>query len=169
MEIIVSGEEGVWLKSTLEISLLLDRLETCIADDLESQDLDFKQWNERSMDDNVKLMIDMAVCMANGGGGSVVFGVADKVKGKTNALKGIPLQIDPTILQKRIYERTEPRLTPVFEDIQIQEGTGRLLVMHIYPGIPPYTLTDGSATIRQGKDCNPFTGTLRRQMIETTG
>jgi ATP-dependent DNA helicase RecG len=157
------------MKSTTEIVALLDRLDKCIADDLESQDLDFKQWNQRSLDDNIKLMLEMAVCMANGGGGSVVFGVADKVKGRANAIKGVPLSIDTLILQKRVYERTEPRLTPVFEDIKVPEGTGRLLVMHVFPGMPPYTLTDGSATIRQGKDCIPLTGSLRRKMIDASG
>ncbi|UTW70478.1 putative DNA binding domain-containing protein [Anaerobacillus sp. HL2] len=65
-----------------EVHKLLDKLETSIADELESQHLDFKQWITRSFDDNIKLMLKMAVCMANGGGGSVVFGVADKVIGK---------------------------------------------------------------------------------------
>ena len=46
----------------------LDEVE---ADALESQDLDFKEW---PADDRhaVRLAVDMAVCMANGGGGSVV-------------------------------------------------------------------------------------------------
>ena len=151
-----------------EISGLLDLLENQIADDLESQQLDFKQWNERSLEDNIKLMIKMAVCMANGGGGSIVFGVADKVMGRANAILGIPPEIDSTVLQKRIYEKTDPHLTVYFEDIPVPEGTQRLLIMNIFPGMPPYTTTDGSATIRQGKDCLPFTGTLRRQMIEAS-
>lgn len=155
--------------SKQEIHQLLDKLETNSADDLESQQLDFKQWIIRSFDDNIKLMLKMAVCMANGGGGSVVFGVADKVKGRSNSILGVPQDLDTTILQKMIYEKTDPHLTPVFEDIVVPEGSKRLLLMNVYPGMPPYTTTDGSATIRQGKDCIPFTGTLRRQMIETAG
>ena len=151
-----------------EIHHLLDQLETNIADELESQTLDFKQWNMRSLDDNIKLMLKMAVCMANGGGGSVVFGVADNIKGRSNAILGVPKDIDTTILQKRIYEKTDPHLTPVFEDIIIPEGTERLILMNVYPGMPPYTTTDGSATIRQGKDCIPYTGTLRRKMMDTS-
>lgn len=150
-----------------EIHHLLDRLESSIADDLESQTLDFKQWNKRSIDENIKLMLKMAVCMANGGGGSVVFGVADKVKGRSNAILGVPQEIDTTVLQKRIYEKTDPHLTPVFEDVAVQEGTKRLILMNVYPGMPPYTTTDGAATIRQGKDCIPYTGTLRRKMMDT--
>lgn len=151
-----------------EIHHLLDRLESNIADDLESQKLDFKQWNKRSLDDNVKLMLKMAVCMANGGGGSVVFGVADKVKGRSNAILGVPQEIDTTVLQKRIYEKTDPHLTPVFEDVAVQEGTKRLILMNVYPGMPLYTTTDGAATIRRGKDCIPYTGTLRRQMVDSS-
>ena len=150
-----------------EIHHVLDRFDTNIADDLESQTLDFKQWNKRSLDDNVKLMLKMAVCMANGGGGSVVFGIADKVKGRSNAILGVPQEIDTTVLQKRIYEKTDPHLTPVFEDVAVQEGTKRLILMNVYPGMPPYTTTDGAATIRQGKDCIPYTGTLRRKMMDT--
>src|SRR5690554_354906 len=134
-----------------EVYQLLDKLESNIADDLESQILDFKQWNNRSLDDNMKTMLKMAVCMANGGGGSIVFGVSDRVKGREKAILGIPTDIDITKLQKRIYEKTDPHLTPVFEDIEVPEGTKRVLLMNVYPGIPPYTTSDGTATIRQGK------------------
>lgn len=151
-----------------EIYRILNKLESNIADDLESQQLDFKQWITRSFDDNIKLMLKMAVCMANGGGGSVVFGVADKAKGRSNAILGVPQDLDTTILQKRIYEKTDPHLTPVFEDIVVPEGSKRLLLMNVYPGMPPYTTTDGSATIRQGKDCIPYTGSLRRKMMDTS-
>lgn len=151
-----------------EVYQLLDKLESNIADDLESQILDFKQWNNRSLDDNMKTMLKMAVCMANGGGGSIVFGVSDRVKGREKAILGIPTDIDITKLQKRIYEKTDPHLTPVFEDIEVPEGTKRVLLMNVYPGIPPYTTSDGTATIRQGKDCLPFTGSLRREMVGTS-
>ncbi|MFA9559923.1 RNA-binding domain-containing protein [Evansella sp. AB-rgal1] len=155
------------MKNKAEILDLINKLDDHIADDFESQDLDFKQWNFRSREDNVKKMITYAVCMANGGGGSVVFGVVDNVKGRENALEGIPFDIDTTILQKRIYEKTDPHLTATFEDLFVENI--RLLIMHTFPGMPPYTTTDGAATIRQGKDCMPFTGTLRRQMIDTSG
>ena len=153
--------------SKAEIMKLLEELETKIADQLESQRLDFKKWIERNLDDNIKMMVKMAVCMANGGGGSVLFGVEDRVKGRSNAILGIPRDIDITFLKKRIYEKTDPHLTPSFEEIVVAEGTQRLLLMNIYPGIPPYTTTDGTASIRQGKECIPFTGTLRRQMVDT--
>ncbi|WP_246145492.1 ATP-binding protein [Bacillus rubiinfantis] len=157
------------MKATSEIISLLNELDNNrIADDLEGQDIDFKEWIQRSFDDNIKLMIKMAVCMANGGGGSVIFGVADKKNGRNNAIKGVPANLDLYAISKRIYEKTEPHLTPHFDYIDVPYGTGKLLIMHVFPGMPPYTTTDGAATIRQGKDCIPFTGTLRRQMVSTT-
>ena len=53
---------------------LLDKINDKTADELEDQHLDFKEWNERSKDDAIDLAIEMAVCMGNGGGGTVVFG-----------------------------------------------------------------------------------------------
>ena len=42
------------MRSVDEIELLLDQIEYCIANDLEDQDLDFKEWESRSFNDNVK-------------------------------------------------------------------------------------------------------------------
>lgn len=66
------------MRSLAEINHLLDELNTRTADDLEDQDLDFKEWNRRSLNDAVALVVEKAICMANGGGGTVVFGVNDK-------------------------------------------------------------------------------------------
>ena len=85
----------------------------------------------------------MAVCMANGGGGTVVFGVADQVQGRDKAILGVPPDIDSNLLKKAVYDKTDPKITPVFEELSVPEGTGRLLLMQIYPGMPPYTDTAG--------------------------
>ncbi len=154
---------------TSEVLTLLDQLNTYIADDLERQELDFKEWNERSNSDAVSLAVKMAVCMANGGGGIVILGIRDKVRGRKNAIKGVPLYVDAIMLQKTIYDRTEPHITVNLEWITVPEGTGRILVMRIFPGMPPYTETDGSATIRVGKDCKPLTGSVRRDLMEQSG
>ena len=53
-----------------EIRSLLDEIEQKPADSLESQDLDFKEWNTSSMDKAVRSVVQMVVCMANGGGGT---------------------------------------------------------------------------------------------------
>jgi len=152
-----------------KIRTLLDELEHQPADDLETQDLDFKEWNSRSMSDAVALVVEMAICMANGGGGTVVFGVNDKMTGRSNAILGVPLEIDVNRLKKAVYDSTDPKLTPVFQEMSVTEGTGRLIVMQIYPGLPPYTDTKGRGKIRIGTDCQPLTGTLRRRIMVETG
>src|SRR5690554_5524643 len=156
------------MRTAANIESLLPELEHCIADDLEDQDLDFKQWDTQSRDKAVRTVVQMAVCMANGGGGTVVFGVADRSQGRESAILGVPPEIDINLLKKAVYDQTDPKITPVFEELTVTEGTGRLLLMQIYPGMPPYTDSAGRGTIRIGKDCQPLTGTLRRKIgVET--
>ena len=157
------------MRTAANIESLLPELEHCIADDLEDQDLDFKQWDTQSRDKAVRTVVQMAVCMANGGGGTVVFGVADRSQGRESAILGVPPEIDINLLKKAVYDQTDPKITPVFEELAVPEGTGRLLLMQIYPGMPPYTDSAGRGTIRVGKDCQPLTGTLRRKIGVETG
>ncbi|HHI81418.1 MAG TPA: AAA family ATPase [Planctomycetes bacterium] len=152
-----------------EIHSLLDDLDHRPADSLEGQDLDFKEWNSHSIRDSIALVVEMAVCMANGGGGTVVFGVNDRAVGRSNAIQGVPPEIDINRLKKAVYDSTDPKLTPVFQELAVREGTGRLIVMQIYPGLPPYTDTQGRGKIRIGTDCQPLTGTLRRRVMVETG
>lgn len=144
------------MKSKSEIMDIIQKLEHHIADDFEAQDLDFKQWNDRCREDNVKKMIKYAVCMANGGGGSVVFGVADRVRGLDRVLIGVPFDVDIHELQQRIYEQTTPHLTPSFDELFYKNHTIRLLIMNVLPEMPPYTTIDGTASIRRGKECLPY-------------
>lgn len=157
------------MRTLNQIEALLSQLDHCIADELEDQDLDFKQWDMQSRDKAVQMVVRMAVCMANGGGGTVVFGVADQVTGRQQALIGIPPEIDINLLKKAVYDQTDPKITPVFEELRITEGSGRLLLMQIYPGLPPYTDTSGRGAVRIGKECQPLTGTLRRKISIETG
>lgn len=157
------------MRSLAAIREVLDELESRPADDLEGQDLDFKEWDVSSIKKAVRTVVDWAICMANGGGGTVVFGVADKLAGRAAAIKGVPPEVDPHRLKQAVYDSTDPKLTPVFEELRIPEGTGRLLVMQVSPGIPPYTDTAGRGTVRIGKDCKPLTGTLRRKIAVETG
>jgi len=157
------------MRTLQEICTLLDELDHCIADDLEDQDLDFKQWDSKSIDKAVRTVVQMAICMANGGGGTVVFGVADRVTGRKKAILGVPPEIDVNLLKKAVYDQTDPKIMPVFEVLHVPEASGRLLIMQIYPGLPPYTDTAGKGTIRIGKDCQPLTGTLRRKIAVETG
>src|SRR5258706_13519042 len=72
--------------SNIEILALLAKLDAHIADDLESQWLDFKPWV--SPKDDMKVAVEYAVCFTNADGGVVVFGVDDRKKGRTNAIHG---------------------------------------------------------------------------------
>ncbi len=157
------------MRTAKDIIELLPELEHGVADDLEDQDLDFKQWDSKSRDKSVKTVVQMAVCMANGGGGTVVFGVADHVIGRDKAILGVPPEIDSNLLKRAVYDQTDPKIMPVFEEVIVPEGSGRLLLMQIHPGMPPYTDTAGRGTIRIGKECQPLTGTLRRKIAVETG
>lgn len=149
-----------------EIEVLLDRLEDCVAEDLEGQHIDFKEWRGGGSREQLQRVVRAAVCMANGGGGTVVFGVADGVAGRARAVVGVPYHVNTGPLGAQVYDGTDPRLTPVFEEIEVPEGTRRLIVMHVHPGIPPYTDAAGRGAVRVGRDCLPLTGSLRRALNE---
>lgn len=157
------------MRELSEIRSLLDELEQQPADALEGQDLDFKEWTTRGMRVAVDDVVEMAICMANGGGGTVVFGVNNKAVGRANAILGVPPEVDVNRLKKAVYDSTDPKLTPVFQEVTVPEGTGRLVVMQVYPGLPPYTDTQGRGKIRVGTDCQPLTGTIRRRVMVETG
>ena len=74
------------LWATADILHLLAQLEEHVADDLESDSLDFKPWQGPKED--LKVACEYAACFANAGGGVVVFGVADKVRGRAAAIVG---------------------------------------------------------------------------------
>lgn len=150
-----------------EIENLLDQLETVVADALEAQDLDFKEWTGGTKE-MLRTVTDWAVCMANGGGGTVIFGVADKIKSRAEAIRGVPPRITIPDLFRQVYDSTDPNLTPKFEELSVPEGTGRLVVMHVEGGSPPYTDTAGRGRIRLGTDCKPLTGTTRRSLVAGT-
>lgn len=151
------------MRTVREIEELLERLEDCVADDLEDQDLDFKEWSGEGKR-SFRTAVEWAICMANGGGGAVVFGVAEGVKGRARAIRGVPPEVDLNRLKRAVYDGTDPKLTPIVEEIQVPEGTGRIVVMFVYDGLPPYTDTAGRGLVRVGKDCKPLTGSLRGKL-----
>ena len=157
------------MRTPNEVHQLLDELDRVPADELEDQDLDFKEWVTHSRNDALSQVIECAVCMANGGGGTVIFGVRDRIIGREKAILGVPLEIDINKLSKAIYNSTDPKLVPAFEELSVPEGTGRLILMQVYHDIPPYTDTRGRAKIRIGKDCQPLTGTLWQKIGVKTG
>ena len=72
-----------------DIESLLPELDAAPADAFEDQDLNFKEWPERSREKAVDQVVEMAVYRANGGGGTVVFGVRDRVIRRAAALLGV--------------------------------------------------------------------------------
>lgn len=147
------------LFSIEDIVEFLQQLDEKQADELEGQHLDFKEWNFKSLKDSVDEVIEMAVCMSNGGGGTVVFGVKDKVIGLDNAIIGVPLDVDVFKLQSTVYDSTDRHLTPNFESFEYHGK--RLLLMHVLPVFPYATTTGGKALKRIGKDCKALTGSMR--------
>ena len=152
------------MRTESQIAELLSQLDQMTADALETQDLDFKEWPERSINDGVNLVIEMAICLANGGGGDLVIGVRDYLVGRHKAILGVPELIDVARLQKAVYDRTDPKLTARFMEMLVCEGTGRLIIMSVTATFPYATDTAGGGKIRIGKECQPLTGTMRQQL-----
>ena len=136
---------------TEQILALLDRLDSCIADNLESQFLDFKPW--QGPKDDLKLACEYACCFANGAGGVVVFGVADKVRGRRQAIHGAK-GYDLNAFRYGIFNGTRPGIEALVEEIAVPEGTGKILVMRVPEGAhKPYGTTAGLYKQRVGKNC----------------
>ena len=151
-----------------EIPALLEQLDNHIADDLEGQELDFKQW-EDNFKEMMKILVRAVVSFANAGEGLVIVGVKERVKGCEKAILGIPRSVEPLGVQKSIYDQTEPHITVKVQEISVEYGTGRLLAIQVFPGMPPYTTSDGAGWIRVGKENRPLTGSRRREMMESMG
>lgn len=139
--------------------MFLQQLNERPADELENQHLEFKEWNLKSFKDSADEVVEMAVCMANGGGGTVVFGVKDKVIGLEHTILGVPREVDVFRLQSTVYDSTDPHLTPNFESFEYHGQ--RLLLMHVLPVFPYATTTSGKGLKRIGKDCKALTGSMR--------
>ena len=142
------------IPDTAQLLTLLDRLEHGIADDLESQFLDFKPWQGPKED--LKLACEYAVCFANALGGVVVFGVADKVQGRSHAVEGAK-GYDLDIFRRGIFDGTRPGIEAEVEELSAPEGTGKLLVVRVPSGVrKPYGTSAGLFKQRIGKNCMPL-------------
>ena len=142
------------IPDTAQLMTLLDRLEHGIADDLESQFLDFKPWQGPKED--LKLACEYAVCFANASGGVVVFGVADKARGRGHAIEGAK-GYDLDIFRRGIFDGTRPGIEAEVEEISVPEGTGKLLVVRVPSGVrKPYGTSAGLFKQRVGKNCMPL-------------
>ncbi len=137
-----------------DIHRLLDRLDRCIADDLESEYLDFKPWQGPKED--LKLACEYAACFANAGGGVMVFGVADKVRGRAQAIHGVRGH-DLDVFRRGIVDGTRPGVFAEVFELDVREGTGKLLVVRVPEGdCKPYGTAAGLFKQRVGKNCMPL-------------
>ena len=138
-----------------EILGLLDLLESMTADDLETEWLDFKPWQGRKED--MKVAVEYASCFANAEGGVVVFGVADRVRGRAKAIHGAS-GYDLDTWRRGIFDSTRPNLAVEVEELEVPEGTGRLLVVRVPDGGSslPYGTAQGLFKRRVGKSCMPL-------------
>lgn len=124
------------IPSNPEILALLDRLQTDVADALESQWLDFKPWTDAKAE--MKGAVEYAACFANAEGGVVVFGVADRTRGRAAAIHGAK-GYDLDVWRRGIFDGTRPNLAVTVEELSVPEGTGKILVVRIPQGAtPPY-------------------------------
>lgn len=137
-----------------EILALLDGLNTHIADDLETQWLEFKPWTRPK--DDMKVAVEYAVCLANADGGVIVFGIADRTRGRATAIHGAR-GYDLDVWRRGIYAGVRPNLRVEVEELAVPEGTGKLLVVRVpQGGSPPYGTAQGLFKRRVGKNCMPL-------------
>lgn len=133
---------------------MLDRLEHETADDLENEFLDFKP--AQGPKEDLKLACEYAVCFANALGGAVVFGVADKQVGRARAIHGVRgYNLD--VFRRGIFDGTRPGVSAEVFEIDVPEGTGKLLVVRVSEGASkPYGTAAGLFKQRVGKNCMPL-------------
>jgi ATP-dependent DNA helicase RecG len=120
-----------------DLSTLLERLDDEPADALESDVLEFK-----SSKVNAKSIRESVVAFANAQGGTLVIGVADRSRSRNAAIEGIE-NLDPSDLQRSIYDGTDPHITVDVEELVELEK--RLLVVRVPSSGQLHTTTDGIA------------------------
>lgn len=154
------------IPDTAKILALLDQLEHCIADDLENQFLDFKPWQGPKED--LKLACEYAICFSNASGGVLVFGVADKVRGRAQAIQGAK-GYDLDVFRRGIFDGTRPGIDAEVEEITVPEGTGKLLLVRVPAGArKPYGTAAGLFKQRVGKNCMPLDSVAFQRAQVTT-
>lgn len=153
------------MRTKEEIRTLLKRLDGEPAEALEAEDLEFKPW-----EDDVKglhhILREVAVCLANARGGTLVLGIQDRKKTRREAIRGVG-RFDFAGLRRAIYDGTDPHILVEIEELVEPEGT--LLLIHIPKGMPPHMTSDGIAKIRIGKECKPLTGQTFAQLMASGG
>ena len=140
--------------SNADIIALLAQLDHVVADDLETQYLEFKPWTDPKSE--MKIAIEYTACFANGEGGVIVFGISDQTRGRLKAIHGAK-GYDLDIWKRGIFDSTRPHIPVIVEELSVPEGTGRLLLVRVSKGdTPPYGTAQGLFKQRIGKNCMPL-------------
>jgi ATP-dependent DNA helicase RecG len=130
--------------------------------DLETETLDFKE-DRASDSDTERLLAEAAICFANTAGGTIVLGVADRIKGPA-ALIGT--QLEPLRIKQRIFELTRPSLVVEVERLK---GHANVLAIKVpqSPGI--HADTQGRAYRRIATSCLPMDPDQQQRLREERG
>jgi ATP-dependent DNA helicase RecG len=120
------------------------------ATDLEGQTLEFKQAKTRR-EETLRDIAEAAICLANGAGGAIVLGVADRESGP-GAFLGTELDADQ--LRQSIHAGTNPRLLVSVEEAQFLGA--RLLFIRVPEGLDVYADSKGRPYRRLGNQCQPM-------------
>ena len=147
-----------------ELRELLERLDGESADDLESENLEFKSGAARgsAVRAQSRAIREAAVAFANAKGGTLVLGIADRKRKRSDAIVGVG-RISASDLQRNIYDGTDPRITVDVEEMM--EPEGRILIVRVPRSNQLHTTTDGIAKIRVGKESKNLTGSNLAQLL----
>jgi ATP-dependent DNA helicase RecG len=132
---------------------------------LEGQQLEFKRF-PADVKAALRMIADAVVCLANGGGGSLVLGVEDDAPGKA-ALTGVPEAVAVHDVLKGVFDRTSPPISVPIE-AHVIEGV-RLLEVLVPAGAALYSTSEGTATRRVGDACRPFPPEQQRELLAARG
>ncbi len=128
------------------------------ADEQESATLEFKSQGRSARDAEV-MLAEAAACLANAAGGSLVVGVRNSDRGP-HAIEGCSIR--PEVLQRRIFELTDPPLVLAVEAPTID---GQQLLVVTVPSSPDVHQVQGRATERIGNACEPMTARRIAQVV----
>ena len=147
-----------------ELRELFERLDGESADDLESENLEFKSGDARgsAVRAQSRAIREAAVAFANAKGGTLVLGIADRKRKRCDAIVGVG-RISASDLQRNIYDGTDPHITVDVEEMM--EPEGRILIVRVPRSNQLHTTTDGIAKIRVGKESKNLTGSNLAQLL----